>query len=262
MKLVNLTISCLVIFLFCTSVVFARDYYIDYENGDDANNGQTKNTPWKRAPGMLGFSSDYEHQGGDNFVFKGGVVWPSNLFAKQGGWTIVNSGTAENFDTYRADLSWYKGDTWTRPLFDGEDNVRDLLTIYGDYIEINNLEMTNIAVDNFDDWFIQTHGDYIEIKNCHLHEHTYNEPSVVDHKWGAIAIDSSDYVTIDSCIIEGDSIVANKAYDNGVGIYQNKSTATYGVEIKNNEIYGFTTLIVLGKLQNSSIHDNILHTSR
>lgn len=33
----------------------AATYYVDYSTGSDANNGTTKATPWKRAPGMAGF---------------------------------------------------------------------------------------------------------------------------------------------------------------------------------------------------------------
>ena len=33
---------------------FSATYYIDYVAGSDLNNGTSKATPWKRAPGMKG----------------------------------------------------------------------------------------------------------------------------------------------------------------------------------------------------------------
>lgn len=53
-------------------------YYVDYENGDDANNGLTELTPWKHAPrfpGATGFAKLYPPMPGDTILFKGGVEY-------------------------------------------------------------------------------------------------------------------------------------------------------------------------------------------
>jgi hypothetical protein len=43
-------LSCLLL----TGSAFATTYYIDYVSGNDSNNGTSKATPWKHAPGMQG----------------------------------------------------------------------------------------------------------------------------------------------------------------------------------------------------------------
>ena len=45
--------------LFCTFLAgsaFATTYYVDYSSGSDSNNGTSKTSPWKNAPGMMGSS--------------------------------------------------------------------------------------------------------------------------------------------------------------------------------------------------------------
>jgi hypothetical protein len=70
-----------VIFVTCllisssSQIAIAATYYIDYVSGSDSYNGTSTSTPWKRAPGMVGFAGTYTHSAGDVFVFKGGVTW-------------------------------------------------------------------------------------------------------------------------------------------------------------------------------------------
>lgn len=116
----------------------ATTYYIDFVGGNDANNGTSKATPWKRQPYMNGFSgAPYIHTQGDRFIFKGGVTWPSSCFvmAIHGG---GNSATI--LDYYGSDQTWFSGGAWTRPLFDFQH------TVYG-----NNLSGAAIICDG--NWF-------------------------------------------------------------------------------------------------------------
>ena len=107
-------------------------FYIDYEMGNDANNGTSKTFPWKRHPFMNGFGGSYSHQAGDHFIFKGGVVWPSSslpLNIYRAAWNLKSSGTAENPDYYGVDKAWYKGSAWSKPVLDGEQIVRKPLSV-------------------------------------------------------------------------------------------------------------------------------------
>lgn len=52
-------------------------YYIDYENGDNNNDGTTPQTAWKHAPGDINATGNplaHVPGPGDTFLFKGGVV--------------------------------------------------------------------------------------------------------------------------------------------------------------------------------------------
>src|SRR5674536_23253 len=65
------------LFLLHAAPVLSATYYIDYNAANDSANGTTTSTPWKRSPGMVGFTGRYSHSAGDIFVFKGGVTWPA-----------------------------------------------------------------------------------------------------------------------------------------------------------------------------------------
>lgn len=86
----------IVFLLMLCSPAWAATYYIDYGAADDSANGTTTSTPWKRAPGMVGFAGSYSHSAGDVFVFKGGGTWPYTTLPL----TIGYSGTEGNIDTY------------------------------------------------------------------------------------------------------------------------------------------------------------------
>jgi hypothetical protein len=91
-----------------TAAAFAgTTYYIDYSSGSDSNNGTSKSTPWKRAPGMKGCTSNCSSttiNPGDQIVLKGGVTWDS---ATQG-WWFQGNGTSGNVVTVGGlDLAWF-----------------------------------------------------------------------------------------------------------------------------------------------------------
>ena len=139
----------LAFFLLCLPLR-AATYYIDF-SGSDANNGTSKGTPWKRAPGMSGFSAAYTHTAGDQFIFKGGVTWDNTI----GPWVIpaINSGTISNIDYYGVDKTWYTGTSWTNPIFDGgsqnpvaTSEKMGYIQVYGSYVTLDGLQVQNIGV--------------------------------------------------------------------------------------------------------------------
>jgi hypothetical protein len=54
---------------------FYNTYYVDYDAGNDSNNGTSTSTPWKFAPGMYGWTGSVTLSAGDVVVLKGGVTW-------------------------------------------------------------------------------------------------------------------------------------------------------------------------------------------
>jgi len=168
----------------------SRTYYIDYENGVDSNNGTCSNSAWKRHPYMVGFVGSYSHQAGDKFIFKGGVTWPNLVFRMN----IINGGTSESIrDYYGVDARWYKGGTWTRPIFDlqgqliGTNNVIIFMDNYGaSYVTFDNIEFTNYYWNNEtcpwtqNTFFWNGYGNVgINVFNCYFHGWTH-APSAGD----------------------------------------------------------------------------------
>jgi hypothetical protein len=128
----------------------ATTYYVDFATGADANNGTTKATPWKHAPGMQGCTSNcagHTPTGGDSFIFKGGVTWDHTCFALDFlGW----QGSAGNVIYYGADVTWFTGASFTKPKFDGEYSALPLsgslfaVESGSKYLTIDNIELTGL----------------------------------------------------------------------------------------------------------------------
>jgi hypothetical protein len=94
----------------------AGTYYIDYVGGADANNGTSKSTSWKHAPGMTGCTgicSSITLVNGDIVVFKGGVTWTSSF-----PWTF--QGGSSSTITYTTDHAWFGGASYSEPVFDDQ----------------------------------------------------------------------------------------------------------------------------------------------
>src|ERR1700693_968932 len=101
---------------------FATTYYADYVSGNDSSNGTSTTTPWKHVPGMQGCSgvcASTKPSAGDRFILKGGVTWPNANFPVLWSW----SGTSGNNIYIGVDKSWSAGSSWTRPIFDAQDQV-------------------------------------------------------------------------------------------------------------------------------------------
>ena len=156
----------------------AATYYIDYVGGYDGNAGTSKSMPWRRAPGMAGFGGKYSHVAGDQFIFKGGVTWPTSCYQ----WKITAGGSSdENRDYYGSDPTWFSGDSFTRPLFDFERRIINgwvsgagVLMQLANYITWDNLEFANHAapeqgVNNVSTWGCMTlcadTSNYITLTN-------------------------------------------------------------------------------------------------
>ncbi len=74
-------------------------YYIDYAGGSDSNNGLSKNSPWKTAPGMAcatGNAAAHTLAKTDEIILKGGVTWPFACYP----WTIGNPGSGSPPNSY------------------------------------------------------------------------------------------------------------------------------------------------------------------
>ncbi len=198
-------------------------HYIDYINGNDSNTG-SKTSPWKRCPGMVGFSASYTHSAGDTFIFKGGVTWTSSTLPL----TISYSGNSTNADTYTVDKTWYNGSSWTQPIFNMEQVKLYAITMDGkSYITLNNLRIINPADQvAYQDMVRIKEGVSITIQNC-----------TIDGSGGAGSATPIEFQSIDGALIENNYICSKGAGDgNPDGILIRPWFDMKNIVIRNNEI--------------------------
>ncbi|MBF0102638.1 MAG: right-handed parallel beta-helix repeat-containing protein [Desulfobacterales bacterium] len=91
-------------------------YYIDYQNGNDSNDGRSHLTPWKHAPGdpMATLNASLANLSpGDRVLFKGGVIYRGQIQTRWSG--------SEGIPIV------YKGDGWgrTKAIIDGSEILTD-----------------------------------------------------------------------------------------------------------------------------------------
>ncbi len=81
----------------CSKANTCTTCYIDYSSGSDSNSGADKAHPWKHLPGMTGGASSgldactancaaQVPKAGDQYILKGGVVWPHTVFPLNWAW--------------------------------------------------------------------------------------------------------------------------------------------------------------------------------
>ena len=100
----------------------ATTYYIDYAAGSDSNSGTSTAAPWQHMSGMHGCIANCAKttpKAGDSIILKGGVTWPNAAFPILWSW----SGTSTSDIYIGVDQTWYAGSSWTRPIFDAQDQV-------------------------------------------------------------------------------------------------------------------------------------------
>ena len=129
-----------------------RTFYISYTNGSNSNNGTSTATPWKEAPGMVGFNGSYSPEAGDHFIFEGGDTWPASVMPL----TVEESGTATAPYYYGVgNRSWFIGSSWTQPTFNAQDNtsVHDMFEMDGgSYLEVDGIHFTDFAWTGAPGW--------------------------------------------------------------------------------------------------------------
>jgi hypothetical protein len=113
-------------------------YYIDYDAGNDGNDGKCTGTPWKHAPGDANATLNPKLvalKPGDKVVFKGGVVYKGTVNPKAPG----------NSSAYIT----YSGNSWpgisSRAILDGEGTRTSGIAPFetADYLTIEGFEIRN-----------------------------------------------------------------------------------------------------------------------
>ncbi len=100
--------------------------YIDYENGDDNADGQSKATAWKHHPWDPSAGGNAASESGiHTYVFKKGVIYRGELFAEESGTPMENiqltsdpswgTGEAMFYGSIRIEDGWTKADATSAP---------------------------------------------------------------------------------------------------------------------------------------------------
>lgn len=184
-----------------SSSVWAATYYIDWVSGSDTNDGITKSTPWKRAPGMYGCSDKClvkrkaGGSPGDQFILKGGVTWPRAALCWD--WYFGN-GTAASPIYFGVDQTWFSGVSWSRPILDAETGVPNaspegqtsIMRAYGDGLVVDNFEFKGLAQLSDRNTAPKMLGigttssrstRGLEVKNCYFHGWSYGGTATKDY---------------------------------------------------------------------------------
>lgn len=248
--------------------ISAATYYIDFSSGSDSNDGAAKATPWKRAPGMSAFTGTYIHASGDQFIFRGGVIWPDPASAN---WRIANSGVSTMPDYYGVDKTWYSGASWSQPVFDGGSQNPVTYSPYwlvtASYITMDNLRVQNIGVPNVNqgNYGIQFHNDHdILIENMTVAENsrialmveantgttlsnfTFQNNDISECSWG-ISVQATAANTVMNAVTIHDSVfhdfhsqIAGAMHADGVFLGSSGTVNQYvsNVLFYNNTMYG------------------------
>src|SRR5271165_2862638 len=174
--------------LLIASRVGATTYYVDYTNGADSNNGTSKSSPWKTAPGMVtnsGVSSSTTLNPGDSVIFKGCVTWPNAVWA----WLPKFEGTASAPIYYGVDKTWWDNtvggcaSAWNRPIFNAGgatfythgNGPQMLVATQRNFNTFDNFEFTGYYADGEGQPITSDYVAFAEgatgavVENCYFH---------------------------------------------------------------------------------------------
>ena len=227
----------------------AATYYIDFSSGSDANNGTSKTTPWLRAPGMSGCSGNcaaHTPGAGDRFIFKGGVTWNNTALPL----VLASNGSAGSVIYYGVDTTWFAGNSWTRPVFDGGYVDSDTIVVGShSYITIDNLELKRVTSASNSGYGLISGAapSFLNITNCYLHG--WDTTNSTDDAHGGVIFTSYnsnvDTIVIDNCEIENSE---KSSHWNGVMfrfvgtiknslLHDNSSAVLFALDFDHNVLY-------------------------
>jgi hypothetical protein len=125
-------------------------YYVDATAGDDDNAGTSTAAPWQ----SLTKVNAADLQPGDQVLFKRGETWTGQLAIPASG----ESGSPIRLADYGSGA---------KPIIDGNDTVVPVTASSKDYLEFENIEVTQGVSAGFN--FITC--SYVDLVNCDAHDH-------------------------------------------------------------------------------------------
>jgi hypothetical protein len=226
-----------------------KSYYVDSNNGSDANTGTDSGTPWQ----TLSNVNAKTFLPGDKILLKSGSVWSGQLSPKGSG----AAGSPITIDMYGGTV---------KPRIDGGGTVTTgvVYLLNQEYWEINNLEVTNNAASqaynrrgvlisvSLADSVIH----HIYLKNLWVHDVMgtlgSSDADVSAKRTGGIGIESTvdggryDSVWVDGCEI--DSVV-----ETGIWIYNSAYSTSSNYPVASNASW-YKNRITNLRITNNEIH--------
>ncbi|MGD0232227.1 MAG: choice-of-anchor Q domain-containing protein [Syntrophorhabdales bacterium] len=187
---------------------------------------------------MIGFGGSYTHAAGDIFIFKGGVTWAYSSADHLFPMNLKAGGASGNPDRYTVDRTWYSGNAWKRPVFDGGQQYGGSITTLGansfiihDANPLSNVIIDGLQLQNVGNpadasgtaVLFSNGGSSIEIKNCILRPYGVQA-------FGYVSSTTSNHIHIHH----------NRIMNAGRGvIYGNVGASVNDVQVHNNTWQGY-----------------------
>ena len=253
-------------------------YYIDYDNGEDSNDGISTATPWKHSPGdtnATGNASATSLVASSTVIFKGGVQYIGtitlNWSGSSGNPILYDGNSAGNWGTGKAIIGGDYSTTYGFYMPTGKS-----------YLNFNNLEFYKIGgLADYTGYdcsanplpskpgygFYLIDSSYITISNSYFHELGYwQNASPVNFAGSGMGGYGVYVFGTDHLVVNNNEFTKmEKPIRVSPGQYGSVKTAT-NVQISNNNIHNYIRwMIELSTgmdnttLQDISIYGNILH---
>ena len=212
-----------VVFLLFLTSLYAAEYYVDIENGDDVNPG-TVEAPLKYHPWMSNFKGSITLEPGDTVYMKGGCVWRDTIKAKASGIEdapIITTSYGKGFATisgmrsgnwsHYEDTIWIDDNFPSKPYHVWEDNsmmakidkIENMMPGSWYYDEENNaLYVWTFENDNPNNHCIEIEAAYFCIDTNEKTHLIFNHLNLVGAKSADVYVrKSSSNITIQRCFI-------------------------------------------------------------
>ncbi len=172
-----------------TVPVYATTYYVDYANGSDSNNGTSKTTAFRHAPGdpsATGTAGGINLGAGDVIQFRAGIEYKGQI---QTSW----SGSSNNYIEYRGQ-GWGTG----RATFNMEDTRGYAFKGGADYIKITGFNLYHYSSSGSDYVIYPSSGaSYWDIDSCSIaYIKDWENVSVFPDKPCVYLTNSTSHITI------------------------------------------------------------------
>jgi hypothetical protein len=201
-------------------------YYIDFASGKDSNGGKSESKPWQHAPGMTGCQQEcatYKPKARDQIVFKGGVTWPREVFP------IVPPAPGM---IYTAVEAWHAGDTFTKPVFNADNETIVSASNRNSFVfavGVENTTIENIAFEGF-------HAvNFTEAGNCdpldfrHDHKGLVNKISFTNYRIDWVSEEKGGCTLIMGDAEAPDDVRVDHSYIDGGLVNHNTELKNFGI---------------------------------
>ncbi len=176
-------------FILMKTSIYATTYYVDYANGSDSNNGTSKTTAFRHAPGdpsATGTAGGINLGAGDVIQFRAGIEYKGQI---QTSW----SGSSNNYIEYRGQ-GWGTG----RATFNMEDTRGYAFKGGADYIKITGFNLYHYSSSGSDYVIYPSSGaSYWDIDSCSIaYIKDWENVSVFPDKPCVYLTNSTSHITI------------------------------------------------------------------